>query len=1072
MKSASLLNGIALAVSAVLLFQVPCSAADLSGPNDYKDGGNVTPKIVTLTLEEEAEILKDVTVPDGFSTTLFAPWQAANYPVYVSASPAGDLYVSSDGNGSVQRKPGRGRVMRLRDRDGDGRADELTEFIKDVDTPRGSIWDHDRLYLLHPPHITAYFDRDGDGIAEDSKRLISDIAFGFKDRSGDHTTNGLELGADGWIYIAAGDFGFMGAVGSDGRRLEHRAGGVVRFRPDGSGLEIFATGTRNILATPMSPLLDLFARDNTNDGGGWNVRFHHFAGLEDHGYPRMYINFPDEVIPPLADYGGGSGCGGVYIHEPGFPAEWGSAPFTCDWGRTGLFRHSVRRQGAGFVETEAPKTFIKVTRPTDADVDGMSRVYQASWKGPATFGWKGPEHGYIARVTPTGYTPKPLPDFETLSDGELIQLLESPSQVRALAAQRTLLRRDESGTTTTSLYTLAADPSKELRSRVLALYTISQRGVDSKHSPRVIETIKPLASEPSIRAFVLRALGDMAIDRLTAGEAGPTPADVLIVGAESDDPRTRVEAIIAAVRQKNVAAADAIAKSLGHEDPVIAHTAFRGLAQLATPEPALAILDDAASSDAQRLGASRALMRMHTKGVVHSLLQRLDTASPESRPHIFSALCRLYHVDGEWKGDSWATRPDTRGPYYQPVVWAESATILKRLKAALSAAAPPEAAIFIQELSRNRIEDNEALTRIIDIARNDPAHIATAVAQLIQAKQIPAEAIPLLHRSARDATAPPAVLVKTITCLLKLQNEEVIASVLSAMAILDRSVKGAIHLNPGRDVFINHKSLDGSLDELVEFAHGDLKQSETQWAIGALLKLAESKGVSVEAQAVAREEIDLAWQDTDRRALLIVWARIIRNHYLDARIAVALTDPSAAVADQAAISVRHLKIQLPGADKTPKIGDLTVEQALAQVSSFKGSSALGEAVFIKAACMTCHTVSPDQTPKGPYLGSIANIYRRDELAKAILEPNASIAQGFASHILTLKDNRVLMGFITKESADQVTLRDMASQEHIITKSDISQRNSLPTSMMPPGLMNAFTIKEFASILDYIESLSK
>ena len=221
-----------------------------------------------------------------------------------------------------------------------------------------------------------------------------------------------------------------------------------------------------------------------------------------------------------------------YIHEARFSRpNGGSAPFTCDWGRTGLFRHSVRRQGAGFVETEAPKTFIKVTRPTDADVDGMSRVYQASWKGPATFGWKGPEHGYIARVTPTGYTPKPLPDFETLSDGELIQLLESPSQVRALAAQRTLLRRDESGTTTTSLYTLAADPSKELRSRVLALYTISQRGVDSKHSPRVIETIKTARQRAKYSGIC--APGPLGrtwrLIALTAGEAGPqTPADVLI----------------------------------------------------------------------------------------------------------------------------------------------------------------------------------------------------------------------------------------------------------------------------------------------------------------------------------------------------------------------------------------------------------------------------------------------------------------------------------------------------------------------------------------------------------------
>ena len=96
-----------------------------------------------------------------------------------------------------------------RDTDDDGRADEVTEFIRDVDSPRGLLWDHDRLYLLHPPHITVYHDVDGDGVADSSKRLISDIAFGFKDRSADHTTNGLEMGPDGWIYIAVGDFGFM-----------------------------------------------------------------------------------------------------------------------------------------------------------------------------------------------------------------------------------------------------------------------------------------------------------------------------------------------------------------------------------------------------------------------------------------------------------------------------------------------------------------------------------------------------------------------------------------------------------------------------------------------------------------------------------------------------------------------------------------------------------------------------------------------------------------------------------------------------------------------------------------------
>ncbi|MEM7013186.1 MAG: ThuA domain-containing protein, partial [Verrucomicrobiota bacterium] len=236
------------------------TAARLKDVDKLAKSGNIKPEIVELTPDERKKILDNVKVPEGFDVSIFSSWQAANYPVYVAASPSGDLYVSSDGNGSLGREPDRGRVLRLRDKDGDGTADEVTEFIPNIDSPRGLIWDQDRLYLLHPPHISVFYDRDGDGVSEDSERLISDIAFGFKDRPADHTTNSLEIGIDGWIYIAGGDFGFLKATGTDGRQLQHRNGGVIRFRPDGSGLEIFATGTRNILGVPVSPLLDAFAR--------------------------------------------------------------------------------------------------------------------------------------------------------------------------------------------------------------------------------------------------------------------------------------------------------------------------------------------------------------------------------------------------------------------------------------------------------------------------------------------------------------------------------------------------------------------------------------------------------------------------------------------------------------------------------------------------------------------------------------------------------------------------------------------------------------------------------------------
>ncbi|MBL6724830.1 MAG: discoidin domain-containing protein, partial [Rubripirellula sp.] len=350
----------------------------------FENAGNTIPKIVPLSPEQEAEILREVQVPDGFKATVFAAPPAVNYPVFVASSVDGTLFVSSDGNGSLGRDPSRGRIIRLRDLDGDGRADE-TKIFCEIDAPRGLLWDRDRLFVMHPPNLSVFFDHDNDGVADEQRTIVKNLAFGYEDRPADHTTNGLSIGVDGWIYIAGGDFGFINALGSDGTQLTHRGGGVIRVRPDGTQLQLYSTGTRNILEVAISPEMEMFARDNTNDGGGWDVRLHHFTGQEDHGYPRLYKNFNDECIQPLADYGGGSGCGAVYVAEPGF-GDWGDAPFTADWGTGALYRHQVARSGASYKETEAPRPFVRLTRPTDADIDGNSRLYCASWKG-ATFNW-------------------------------------------------------------------------------------------------------------------------------------------------------------------------------------------------------------------------------------------------------------------------------------------------------------------------------------------------------------------------------------------------------------------------------------------------------------------------------------------------------------------------------------------------------------------------------------------------------------------------------------------------------------------------------------------------------------
>ncbi len=1057
-----------LLTAACILCLLPAHAQNV---DPFKDGGNATPKITKRTSEEEKIFLDDVKVPEQFNFTLFAAPPAVNYPVYVAAAPNGDLYVSSDGNGSLGRKPHRGRILRLRDTDGDGRADEVKEFVKDVDSPRGLVWDHDRLYLIHPPDVSVYVDSDHDGVADSENTIIKGIAFGFADRPADHTTNGLTMGIDGWLYVAGGDFGFMEAVGTDGRRLQHRGGGVIRFRPDGSGLELFATGTRNILGTPVSPLLDIFARDNTNDGGGWDVRFHHFTGLEDHGYPRLYKNFAKEHVAPLADYGGGSGCGSTYLSEPGFPSEWNHAPMTCDWGTGALWKHTVQAAGATFVEKAPPQKFISITRPTDADVDGMSAVYQASWKG-ATFDWAGTDSGYIVRVAPKNYTPEPLPNFEAIEDAKLVSLLASESQVRTLAAQRALIRRANRPDILKALEPFAADARQPLQARVAAIYAIAQIGLSKRDAEAEGNAIVSLASDAALLRFAARALGDFE-DRPGSAKFQAITGALLANSIQSTDARTSLEGIVAATRLRRADLAAPIATQLGSVDSAIQHTAYQSLAKLEAVAACFQVVDAVGPSPTQRDGAFLALMRIHKPEVVEGLVRRLSSEQAfERKKGIMSALCRLHSKEGEWKRDSWGTRPDNRGPYYQPEPWEQTKTIAATLQAHLSHAPGDEAAYLVSEMNRNRIQSQEALTRIIQLAKSDAALVSEAVTQLASSETPPADGVSLLIAAAKDENSKPSTLALAIQAIVKTDNAEAWKQVFPAMVTLSKAKGSGKEQDAAQSALLSAAKLENVHQSIEAEAEAQTGNQIGIWADAALLSLSGRKTGSPEAKEMATKALAAGWSQVERRIQIMRAAEKIKSHAIDDKIEASLQDPDQRVANAAMSAAKSLRLKAAENDNTPKFASLTPEAALEQLIKTKGDKALGEQIFAKATCIACHTTSQQQAQKGPYLGNIAQTYNRSDLAANIIDPNRTIAQGFATNMLTLAGGITHLGFVTDESGDKITIRDITSKEFTFEKTKITSRSTLPTSMMPPGLMAGFTIREFASLLDYLESLSK
>jgi putative heme-binding domain-containing protein len=189
------------------------------------------------------------------------------------------------------------------------------------------------------------------------------------------------------------------------------------------------------------------------------------------------------------------------------------------------------------------------------------------------------------------------------------------------------------------------------------------------------------------------------------------------------------------------------------------------------------------------------------------------------------------------------------------------------------------------------------------------------------------------------------------------------------------------------------------------------------------------------------------------------------------RVLEALSDPSEPIHSLAQKAADRLGVrQIP--DETPKAKEIGLEEFAKRAMGLQGDATLGELVFMKANCVACHTVDTRQQPKGPYLGNIAKTYPRDELARNIAFPNRTIAQGFKTETFLTDESQVLTGFVVREAADQVAIRDSQGKEHQLEVASIVERKALPVSSMPEGLLDSMSVLEFASLLDYLQALAQ
>jgi putative membrane-bound dehydrogenase-like protein len=1003
--------------------------------------------------EEEAKVLADVTIPDGFKATLFAQPPAVIYPVFVAADPSGTLYVSVDKNGSLDRQPRRGAIYRLRDLDGDGRADEVKLFVADVDSPRGLVWDRDRLYVLHPPHLSAFMDQDDDGIAERQEILVKDLAFTFKDRPADHTSNGVTLGIDGWLYLAIGDFGFMNAEGSDGRKLQFRGGGVVRVRPDGSDMEIYSRGTRNILEVALDPQLNGFTRDNTNDGGGWDIRLHHFSGLDHHGYPTLFKNFADEIVQPLADYGGGSGCGACYVAEPGFPEGFGDALYTADWGRSWVYRHQVAPQGATFTASQEP--FVQLPRVTDLDVDGNSRMYLSSWKG-ASFTYVGEEVGYIVQLTPENAQAPKQYDWKNESEDDLITMLSGTSHRLRLAAQRELLQRGWAISIPGQLNRLAADRNANLESRIAAVYTLAL-GLGPQAQGPLIE----LTDDPQLTPFVIRALSEIphAIDQ-------PAPIRLLQRSLVDENPRTRLEAIRAIARLKVDSLEGPLVDRVLDDDPIVAHTAINALTELELWKTTLQQWKETQDLD-QAAQYLLAFQSIHRDELIAAIGKLLPDVSPDKQLQLMIALGRLYHVDGEWKGDSWGTRPDTRGPYYQPETWEGSAKILELILKQLGTFEPEWSEKAVAQLQRHRLSSPDLMAVLLAKAEKDRRHQAAFLSGLAAQPAPYRQAASLLQTMIEDPKTESSTLAQALQASWRIPSSSTSTVIegLERLKSLDEENYAATWTT-----IRDPKSVELHRDELLQALADDASMAPR--ALAMLLAIASTPGGRKPASAQVDDTLQNLWETPEGQNLWLEGLRLAQDPKWETKIWQLTGSSDQSLAESASQLAKQMKLQPLIPAEGPSIKELGAAEVMKQLGEPQGHEQRGQLWFAKLNCANCHTVSPGEAPRGPYLPNVAKTYNRAQLAEAILEPSKTLAQGFVTEIFSLEDGNQVTGFVTEEAATRITLRDAEGREIILSPEEIEDRAKQSISVMPEGLVDTLGPQDLRDLLDYLQSLGK
>ena len=1004
--------------------------------------------------------LAAISVADGFSVELAAGPELAPFGMLADFDSKGRLFIAASsgkniGGKAMSEKP-ECKILMLEDTNADGQFDRSTVYAEKVGIPMGILCWRGSVYTASPPDVLRLRDTDGDGKADAREVLAS----GWHVR-GTASLHGPFLGPEGWLYLTDGRHGFDIKT-KDGRSFKGLASRIWRMRADGTQLESVAGGGFDnpveIVFTPGGEMIGTMTYF-TNPKNGQRDSLMHF--LEGGVYQKWHSSVAEftrtgDLLGPMTRFARVAPAG-LHRHSGlSFGNAFRGNLFSAQFNPHRIQRHILKRSGATF--TSEDSDFLVSTDPDFHPTDVLEAP-DGSLIVIDTGGWyidqcplsriSRPEHkGGVYRIRKKGATKVSDPlgtslEWKNISLNAFANLLaDNRPKVRARVLEH-IVKMDE--VIVPPLAALIANPKTKDEAKCSAIWALHRQG----SKPARIEIRKALAHRSrEVQIAAARSTG------LAKDQAAIKP---VLAGLRSKDAAVSREMATAlgfmGCNNATEPLADAAARSTdAHHDHALIHSLIQlnvpGVLQqkLTAKNPrvqraALIALDQVKDSP---------LKQTDVTPLLHSADAELSRAALWVMTHhsewadgVVAYLNRKVLLDAEW------TEAETATVREALTVFAENQAVQSLMTAWLDgrplhmvANLEARRPFLLRVMARVEVKvfPKSWRTLLGNISTNPRFTEATRLAAIhvIQSRALTGSDAVLLKISGDEKATPT----------LRLAALDFVAP---RMKTVPQAVAAFLQTQTG-------SKSPATIRAAVARAMGRLPWSDVQLELIATQTLMSADGLTLPLVLRAFEKSKSVTVGT---AMVRAMESAPKGALNEAQVARALATFPVAVKAAAKLLLAELK--LAEAEQGKRLEELAPLLA-------GGDVGRGRNVFFgqKAICGTCHTIGKDGGHLGPDLTSIGAIRSGRDILEAIVFPNATQVPGHEA-FLVRADKSIYVGIVVDETASALTLRNAPGVEVRLERSTIESITSSPISLMPAGLDRNLTQKEFRDLLTFLQS---